>query len=260
MLMLAAGHLLPQHPPGRIPPHSGVARGRAPVAGNTPNLLPPWLGWSQPPPLASPNQSFHMALLHVPHWLEQPVGHIFLGMTFWALLWCGCSLLSEDHLMSPLCGAGWMGSFCSSASSAWSHLGHPLVFDLSLSMAWDCLGTCCPEDQDHLWSITSWWSSSSAPFTPPELQLPQGLTYGHPLWGPSPPLMSLCLQQWTSHTTVVHGSKCMRIRPRGISWQLCPHPLWLCGSPLKLETPLYWVQDLLGELLLGCLFTSASSG
>ena len=29
---------------------------------------------------------------------------------------------------------------------------------------------------------------------------------------------------------VVHGSKCsMRIRPRGIGWQLHPFPCWLCG-------------------------------
>ena len=223
----------------------------------------------------------HLMWCHfcLPHLWEQLIGHICIGVMFLVLLQGGHSLLGKClHLVG-------LGPSLRGAPSAWNYPGHLLVleeFDVHLSsLAGICLGTFWSGMRSpgnlplsivrtwtsygwritgSLWSINGWWSSSSSPSAPAESHLPQGLVGGHPSWGPSFPHTFHGLWQQTPHMySVSPQQSCMRIRLRGIRWQLYLFPHWLCGWPPKPEVLLYWIQDLLMEALLCCLFSLASS-
>ena len=298
MLTSVAGHLPPQHLPGRVPTHSGVAGGGASVAGDILDPHPPHPGWSQPPPLVLTNWPFCVAPLwsatlaeatsrsYLPqhHVSGSPLGRV---LSLWQI-----------HPKPLPHGTGWLGPFLSGTSLVWNYPGHPLVLEEINVYLSSSAGVYLGTFWSGLWFLTAWGhlgtflSLSQGPGSPMAggILMAGGVqaACGASMAGAAAHPLHLLLQNCSCHKgplvgvphkghhlliclsvcgskllicTVVCGIKCcMRIRPRSISRQLCPFPLWLCGWPLKHEAFLYWVQDLLTEPLLGCLFTLASSG
>ena len=279
MSMSVAGCLQPWCPLGRVPPHSGVAGGGAPVAGDIHNLHPPHPGWSQPTPLVLTNQPFCAVPLQSAT-LAEATGRSYLPQCH--ILGSppgGCSLFGKCYLMPLPGGTVWLGPFLSGAPSVWNHLGHLLLLEeinvyLSPSVG-VCLGTFwsglgfpqCevtweplshdPEDLDPLqleehqqleecqqlvehWQLMEWLILS--------IHSSRITAAIRANWWAS--LMraiisshvSVCGSELLIHTTVCSSECHMRIRLGSISQQLHPFPPQLCGWPLKPEAFHYWVQ------------------
>ena len=189
---------------------------------------------------------FLWCYLSLPHWQGQLVGHIYSGITFWALFcWQGFPLFSKGHQCFCLVGlVDWVHSWTVPIwhGVAWGNHWWKLTSILS---AWGSSG--CPKDLDLLcqwlpecqWLVRHPWLVEQLILSIflQILWLPAGLISEHPSLGPWFPHMSLLV------CAAIHSSKLSTgIRPRGISWQLLLLCLWLCRWLLEPEVFLKGVK------------------